>query len=67
MPDPRRDHRPDSVPFPYRQILERARHPSGWRSSMHTRPNQSVRSFALEVLIAAGAFIIIVFLLIQFG
>ena len=66
MPDPRRD-RPDKVPFPYRQILERARHPSGWRSSMVTRPRQSVGSFALEVLIAGGVFVLIVVLLIQFG
>ena len=63
--DPRRGDRPDHVGFPYRQFLERARHPSGWRSSMLTRPNQSVRSFAFEVLIAAAAFVIIVLLLIQ--
>jgi hypothetical protein len=67
MQDPRRPDRPDHVPWPYRQILERARHPSGWRSSLETRPHQSVRSFALEVLIAGGAFVIIVVLLIQFG
>jgi hypothetical protein len=34
---------------------------------MVTRPNQSVASFALEVLIAGGIFILIVVLLIQFG
>ncbi len=34
---------------------------------MVTRPNQSVRSFALEVLIAGAAFIVIVRLLMQFG
>lgn len=67
MPPPRRHGQHDRVPFPYRQILERARHPSGWRSSMMTRPNQSVRSFALEVLIAGGVFLLIVVLLIQFG
>ena len=55
------------MPWPYRQILVRARHPSGWRSSLENRPNQSVRSFALEVLIAAAAFVAIVILLIQFG
>jgi hypothetical protein len=67
MPDPRRPDRGDPVPWPYRQFLERARHPTGWRSSMVTRPNQSVRSFALEVLIAGGAFILIVVVLMQFG
>ena len=66
MHDPRRN-RGDHVPWPYRQILERARHPSGWRSRMVTRPNQSVPSFPLEVLIAGAAFVIIVVLLIQFG
>jgi hypothetical protein len=66
MPDPRRD-RPDHVPFPYRQILDRARHPSGWRSSLDNRPHQSVGSFALEVVVAAAAFVVIVVLLIQFG
>jgi len=34
---------------------------------MVTRPNQSVRSFTLEVLVAAAAFIVIVLLLMQFG
>ena len=67
MPHPRRPHETDPVPWPYRQMLERARHPTGWRSSMMNRPNQSMRSFALEVLIAAAAFVAIVLLLIQFG
>jgi hypothetical protein len=67
MTDSRRRGQRDGLPFPYRQILERARHPSGWRSSLENRPNQSVRSFALEVLIAGAAFVIIVLLLIQLG
>jgi hypothetical protein len=67
MQDPRRPDRRDHVPWPYRQILERARHPSGWRSSLENRPHQSVRSFLFEVLIAAAAFVVIVLLLIQFG
>ena len=67
MEDPRRTDRRDHVPFPYRQILERARHPSGWRSSLENRPHQSVGSFALEVIVASAVFVVIVVLLIQFG
>ena len=67
MADPRRPDKSDPVPWPYRQFLERARHPSGWRSSMMNRPNQSVRSFALEVLIAGAAFVAIAWLLFQLG
>ena len=53
--------------FPYRQILDRARHPTGWRSSLETRPNQSVGSFLVEALIAGAAFVLIAVLLIWFG
>jgi hypothetical protein len=65
--DGRRGGRPDRVGFPYRQILDRARHPTGWRSSLETRPHQSVGSFLVEALIAGAAFVIIVLLLIWFG
>ncbi len=37
------------------------------RSSLETRPNQSVGSFLIEALIAGAAFVIIVVLLIWFG
>ena len=67
MPAPHRRDPPDHVPWPYRQILERARHPSGWRSSMLTRPQQPVWSFALETLIAGAAIAIIVVLLFNLG
>lgn len=67
MGDPRRRSRPDRVGFPYRQMLDRARNPTGWRSSLETRPRQSLDSFTLELLIAAAVFVIIVFLVIQFG
>jgi len=48
-------------------MLDRARHPSGWRSSLETRPHQSIGSFALEAIIAAAIFFLIVVLFIQFG
>jgi len=67
MSDDRRRGRPDRVGFPYRQILDRARHPTGWRSSLETRPHQTVGSFLVEALIAGAAFVIIVVLLIWFG
>lgn len=67
MADPRHRERRGRVPWPYRQILDRARHPTGWRSSMETRPNQSIGSFAFEVLLAGAAFVIIVLLMIQLG
>lgn len=67
MPDPRRRSQHDHVPFPYRQILGRARHPSGWRSSLETRRHQSLGSFAIEVIIAGVAFVIIAVLLLWFG
>ena len=67
MGDPRRRSRPDRVGFPHRQRLDRARNPTGWRSSLETRPHQSLGSFTIELLIAAAVFVIIVLLVIQFG
>jgi len=64
---PRRRSRPDGLRYPYRLILDRVRHPSGWRSSLETRPHQSLRSFAGEALIAAVVFVIIAVLLLRFG
>lgn len=48
-------------------MLDRARNPTGWRSSLETRPRQDLGSFTLELLIAAAVFLTIVFLVIQFG
>jgi len=48
-------------------MLDRARHPTGWRSSLETRPHQSIGSFALEAIIAAAVFFIIVILVVQLG
>lgn len=65
MPDPERQSRPDEVGFPDRQILARVRNASGWRSSMLTRPNQSLGSFLLELLTAAAFWAILAFLVIR--
>jgi hypothetical protein len=65
--DPRRRRQSEGPRFPYRQILDRARHPSGWRSSLETRPHQSVGSFLGELIIAAGVFVIIAVLILRFA
>jgi hypothetical protein len=67
MHDPRRHGRPEGPRYPYRQILDRARHPSGWRSSLETRRHQSLGSFIGEVIVAAGIFLIIAILVFRFG
>jgi hypothetical protein len=67
MHDPRRGGRSAGPRFPYRQLLDRARHPSGWRSSLENRRHQSVGSFLGEVIIAAGVFAIIAVLILRFA
>jgi hypothetical protein len=66
MHDPRRHGRPEGPRYPYRQILDRARHPSGWRSSL-VEAAPVAGSFIGEVIVAAGIFLIIAILVFRFG
>jgi hypothetical protein len=64
MHDPRGRGRREGERSPIRQLSSIGAKTTGWRSSLETTPRKSLGSFLIESLIAAGAFILIVFLFI---
>lgn len=64
MHDPRGRGRSDGERSPIRRLSSIGGVTTGWRSSLETTPRKSLGSFLIESLIAAGAFILIVFLVV---
>jgi len=64
MRDPRGRHRTEGERYPSRRLSSIGAGSTGWRSSLETRPHQSLRSFVAELLIAAAALVGIVVVLV---
>ena len=67
MDDPHRRRKTESERYPTRRLSSIGGVTTGWRSTLETGRDQSLGTFLVGVLIAAGIFALIGFLLFAFA
>ena len=66
MDDPHRRRKTEGERYPSRRLSSIGGVTSGWRSTLETGRDQSLGTFVVGVLIAAGVFALIGFVLLSF-